>query len=100
MEIQKIKCERCGFTGLALHIHHKDRNHKNNNLDNLEVLCANCHHIEHREEATQRILLAGKRKIEQKNIRNEQFKQAQILMNSMVLKADRKKAEEIIQLLI
>lgn len=42
------KCNRCGFNNKkALEVHHKDRNRKNNNIKNLEVLCANCHSIEH-----------------------------------------------------
>lgn len=42
-------CERCGFDKheAAIIVHHKDRNRKNNHIDNLEVLCANCHLIEH-----------------------------------------------------
>ena len=42
-------CNRCGYaTSLAaLEIHHKDRDRSNNTLGNLEVLCANCHSIEH-----------------------------------------------------
>lgn len=43
------KCERCGFDSVKqiLGIHHKDRNRKNNDLSNLEVLCPNCHSTEH-----------------------------------------------------
>lgn len=43
------KCEKCGYNEFKkiLGIHHKDRNRKNNNLDNLQVLCPNCHSIEH-----------------------------------------------------
>ena len=44
------KCERCGITewlglvdNLVLELNHKDSNHYNNVLDNLEVLCPNCH---------------------------------------------------------
>lgn len=43
------KCEKCGcgteWEGkpLTLELHHKDGNHYNNNLDNLEILCPNCH---------------------------------------------------------
>jgi Zn finger protein HypA/HybF involved in hydrogenase expression len=42
------KCERCGITewcGLPItfQLHHKDGDHTNNNLCNLEVLCPNCH---------------------------------------------------------
>lgn len=42
-------CERCGFNHniASIVIHHKDRNRDNNDLSNLEVLCANCHAIEH-----------------------------------------------------
>lgn len=43
------KCERCGFDQFPqiLGVHHKDRDRKNNDLSNLEVLCPNCHSIEH-----------------------------------------------------
>ena len=43
------KCARCGFDKVIniLGVHHKDRNRANNNLNNLEVLCPNCHSIEH-----------------------------------------------------
>jgi hypothetical protein len=42
-------CVRCGFNTYPkiLGVHHKDRNRTNNSLDNLEVLCPNCHSIEH-----------------------------------------------------
>jgi hypothetical protein len=41
-------CERCGRTEwmgepIPLELHHKDFNHYNNNLDNLQILCSNCH---------------------------------------------------------
>ena len=43
------KCERCGFDSSPniLGVHHKDRNRNNNELENLEVLCPNCHSMEH-----------------------------------------------------
>lgn len=42
-------CNRCGYSNkLALEIHHKDRDRTNNNTPNLEVLCSNCHSIEHK----------------------------------------------------
>ena len=43
------KCERCGFDNheAAIIVHHKDRNRENDNDFNLEVLCCNCHAIEH-----------------------------------------------------
>lgn len=44
-----VKCERCGFEKYPhiLGIHHKDRDRNNNVRDNLEVLCPNCHSLEH-----------------------------------------------------
>ena len=43
-------CERCGWTGVnpysnktVIQIHHKDGDYKNNSVENLEVLCPNCH---------------------------------------------------------
>lgn len=41
-------CARCGYARFEiLQIHHKDRDRKNNSLDNLELICPNCHCIEH-----------------------------------------------------
>jgi hypothetical protein len=44
-------CERCGFNTYEsiLQVHHKDHNRLNNELNNLEILCPNCHAIEHIE---------------------------------------------------
>ena len=39
-------CMRCGFDKYVV-VHHKDRNRENNVLENLEILCPNCHAIEH-----------------------------------------------------
>ncbi len=41
----KRKCTRCGYSKCqsAIHTHHKDGNHSNNDQNNLVVLCANCH---------------------------------------------------------
>ena len=42
------KCERCGFDKYQiLQVHHKDKNRNNNDLDNLEIICPNCHFEEH-----------------------------------------------------
>jgi hypothetical protein len=43
------KCNRCGYdeNSAAIVVHHIDWNHNNTKLSNLEVLCANCHAIEH-----------------------------------------------------
>jgi hypothetical protein len=47
--INAAKCERCGWDKhiAGIVIHHKDRNGLNNNPENMEVLCACCHNIEH-----------------------------------------------------
>lgn len=42
------KCERCGIVNwmgeeITFHLHHKDGKHNNNELENLQVLCPNCH---------------------------------------------------------
>lgn len=42
------KCERCDYDKREiLVVHHKDRNRKNNVLENLELICPNCHGEEH-----------------------------------------------------
>lgn len=41
-------CERCGYNEFRiLQIHHKDRRRSNNEIDNLELVCPNCHFKEH-----------------------------------------------------
>lgn len=46
------KCELCGYDKheAAIIVHHKDRNRMNDAEDNLQVLCCNCHAIEHWSE--------------------------------------------------
>ena len=49
--LKEAKCECCGLTTwlnqkIPLELHHKDGNHFNNNLDNLQILCPNCHSIQ------------------------------------------------------
>ncbi len=42
------KCERCGFVPehiCQLDVDHKDGNHSNNAVENLQTLCANCHRL-------------------------------------------------------
>jgi hypothetical protein len=41
-------CERCGFVAehpRQLDVHHRDGNWRNNDLANLQTLCANCHRL-------------------------------------------------------
>lgn len=41
-------CNRCGYSDMRILVaHHKDRDRKNNEVDNLEILCPNCHAFEH-----------------------------------------------------
>ena len=42
-------CNRCEYSKCrgALEVHHIDRDRNNNMLDNLEILCRNCHAEEH-----------------------------------------------------
>lgn len=47
---QKFKCNRCKLSEwqgepLPLELEHKDGNHFNNERDNLEALCPNCHSL-------------------------------------------------------
>lgn len=46
--IKKRKCERCGRTKwgkspIPLELHHRNGNHYDNTLSNLEIICPNCH---------------------------------------------------------
>ena len=46
--IKQNCCERCGLSSwmnmpIPLELHHIDFNHYNNSLDNLQILCSNCH---------------------------------------------------------
>lgn len=58
-QIKNDACEKCGFVPIIkkqLDIHHKDENHKNNSLDNLQTLCVNCHkecHFNIKEKGTE-----------------------------------------------
>lgn len=49
--IKECKCEICGVLEwqgikLPLELHHKNGNHFDNNFDNLQILCPNCHSIQ------------------------------------------------------
>lgn len=42
------KCNNCGIKHpVLLCVHHKDKNHLNNDINNLEILCCNCHRLAH-----------------------------------------------------
>lgn len=52
MELRGPCCERCRYGRVPiLVVHHKDRNRSNNALENLELLCPNCHAEEHYGES-------------------------------------------------
>lgn len=46
------KCTRCGYEEdvKMLDVHHKDKDRRNNKLENLEVLCVWCHALETRRD--------------------------------------------------
>ena len=46
--IKEYRCEECGISEwngkeIILELHHKDGKHSNNKLENLQILCPNCH---------------------------------------------------------
>ena len=47
--LKEYKCEICGNTGewqgkpLTLQVHHINGNHRDNRIENLQILCPNCH---------------------------------------------------------
>lgn len=46
--LKEDRCEKCGLTDwmgqkITLQLHHKDGDRNNNTLENLEILCPNCH---------------------------------------------------------
>lgn len=48
LEQRGAKCERCDYNKTeVLQVHHKDRNRDHNELNNLELICPNCHFEEH-----------------------------------------------------
>lgn len=49
--IREKKCERCGYCefDFCLDVHHKDKNCFNNDPHNIQILCAICHRIIHKE---------------------------------------------------
>ena len=48
LKTKPYKCEKCGISNwqnkpITLEIHHIDGNHNNNDINNLQLLCPNCH---------------------------------------------------------
>ena len=48
LEARGKMCERCGYNKPEiLQVHHKNRDRNNNDFNNLELICPNCHFEEH-----------------------------------------------------
>lgn len=55
------KCERCGATDVRIEVHHIDKDWRNNNPDNLQVLCSQCHrHIHNPKQPNPHCKICGK----------------------------------------
>lgn len=51
-QIENPICTLCGYSiREALEVHHKDMNHDNNAIENLTILCCNCHSLQHRKNS-------------------------------------------------
>lgn len=49
--VPKGPCNRCGKPE-ALDVHHRDGNHLNNSLENLERICRGCHNLAHKQKGS------------------------------------------------
>lgn len=48
MEERGKSCEKCGYNKYEiLQVHHKNKNRNDNKVENLEIICPNCHYEEH-----------------------------------------------------
>ena len=50
--LKEAKCECCGLTEwmgkkIPLELHHKNMNHYDNRIENIQILCSNCHSLAH-----------------------------------------------------
>jgi hypothetical protein len=48
LNVMPPQCERCGFIPedeCQIDVHHKDGDHRNNDMENFQALCANCHRL-------------------------------------------------------
>ena len=73
------QCDNCGLNKwlgepISLELHHKDKNHNNNNLSNLQILCPNCHSLIHKLDRDCHVEKVKKNKMEKEKIRKSQPK--------------------------
>lgn len=51
LKLRGNKCERCDYDKhYILQMHHKNRNRGDNSMENLELICPNCHYEEHHKK--------------------------------------------------
>jgi len=55
-----MKCNRCGYDAVPqiLVIHHRDEDRSNNAVVNLEILCPNCHALEHYKDGNKNFVIS------------------------------------------
>jgi transposase-like protein len=73
-EVKEKKCENCGLDSwmekpIPLELHHIDENRFNNKLDNLKILCSNCHMQEHNYSNVTKLHSQKTKKSEPNNIK-------------------------------
>jgi hypothetical protein len=97
--IKEAKCEKCGNTHwlgvpLTLELHHKNGDHFDNELSNLEILCPNCHSV----ETTSAVSYAEqyKKRAEKKARRKEDLiAKAKLHKEDLVKKAEAERAAKL-----
>ena len=67
--LKEARCECCGLTEwqgkpIRLEVHHINANHKDNRLENLQILCPNCHSLTDNYRGKQKVLSAQSETVE------------------------------------
>lgn len=83
--IKKYECELCGLEKwmsdeIPLELDHKNSNHKDNRLENLQIICANCHSL----ETKNRIKIKKLCKVKKEKIKHEKNKRFCINCNNEI----------------